>query len=124
VFAAAAVAGLSGSALPLGGTSVGDVGVAESERPGDVVSALGTVLDANRAIPTTALALALVAMLLPRARARGLWGIAILGALQLTLVLAWAPAIPWPAFVLGTWLLCGILAAAPYLGAIARRGGR
>ncbi len=124
VFAAAAVAGLSGGTLPLGGTAVADLGVAQSERPTDVVSALGTVLDANRAIATTALALALAAMLLPRARARGPWGIAVLGLLQLTLVLAWAPSIPWPGFVLGTWLLCGILAAAPFLGAIARRGGR
>jgi serine/threonine-protein kinase len=124
VFAAAAVAGLSGNALPLGGASVGDLGVAESERPTDVVSALGTVLGANRAIATTGLALALVAMLLPRARSRGPWGIAVLGALQLTLVLAWGPSIPWPGFVLGTWLLCGTLAAAPYLAAIARRGGR
>jgi serine/threonine-protein kinase len=124
VFAAAAVAGLSGSALPLGGTPVGDLGIAESERPTDVLSAVGTVLDANRAIATTALALGLVAMLLPRARERGPWGIAVLGVLQLTLALAWAPSIPWPGFLLGTWLLCGILAAAPYLGAIARRGGR
>ena len=124
VFAAAAVAGLSRGTLPLGGTTVADLGVAQSERPTDVVSALGTVLDANRAIATTALALALVAMLLPRATARGPWGIAVLGVLQLTLVLAWAPSIPWPGLVLGTWLLCGILAAAPFLGAIARRGGR
>ena len=124
VFAAAAVAGLTGSALPLSGTVVGDLGVAQSERPTDVLSALGTVLDANRAISTTALALGLVAMLLPRARARGPWGIAVLGILQTALVLAWAPSVPWPGFVLGTWLLCGILAAAPYLGAIARRGGR
>jgi hypothetical protein len=124
VFAAAAVAGLAGNMLPLGGTSVGDLGVAESERPTDVVSAVGTVLDANRAIATTALALGIVAVLLPRARTRGRWGIAVLGVLQLTLVLAWGPSIPWPGFVLGTWLLCGILAAAPYLAAIARRGGR
>ena len=124
VFAAAAVAGLTGSALPLSGTVVGDLGVAQSELPTDILSALGTVLEANRAIATTALALGLVAMLLPRARARGPWGIAVLGILQTALVLAWAPSVPWPGFVLGTWLLCGILAAAPYLGAIARRGGR
>ena len=118
------VAGLSGNTLPLGGTAVGDLGIAESERPTDVVSAVGTVLDANRAIATTALALGLVALLLPSARARGRWGIAVFGVLQLTLVLAWAPTIPWPGFVLGTWLLCGILVAAPYLGTISRRGGR
>ena len=49
---------------------------------------------------------------------RGRWGIAGLGALQLTLVLAWAPAIPWFGFVFGTWLLCGLLVARPRLGTL------
>ena len=39
VLAAAAVAGLSGSALPLGGDAVGDLGIAQSERPTDVLHA-------------------------------------------------------------------------------------
>jgi hypothetical protein len=124
VLAAAAVAGLSGSSLPLGGSRVGDLGVAQSERPTDVLHALGTVLEARPELATTALALAVVAALLPRATARGHWGIAGLGALQLTLVLAWAPSIPWPGFVLGTWLLCGLLAARPFVAAVARGRGR
>jgi hypothetical protein len=130
VLAAAAVAGLSGSALPLGGVVVGDLGIAQTERPADVLHALGTVLTASPELATTALALALVAIVLPRMAARGRWGIACLGALQVTLVLAWAPSIPWPGFVFGTWLLCGLLAARPFLAArpllatIARRGAR
>ncbi len=60
---------------------------------------------------------------LPRAAARGPWGIAGLGALQLGLVLLWAPSIPALGFVVGTWLLCGALAVRPHLGAIPRRGG-
>jgi hypothetical protein len=121
VFAAAAVAGLTGRALPLGGNEVGDLGVAQSERPGDVLQALAGVLQTNRQIATTALALALVAVLLPRAIDRGRFGIAALGLLQVALVLAWAPSVPWPGFVLGTWLLCGILVARPALEAILRR---
>jgi hypothetical protein len=122
VLAAAAVAGLSGGTLPLGAVAVSDLGLAGSERPTDVLHALGTVLGARPELATTALALALVAMLLPRAAARGLWGIACLGALQVALVLAWAPAVPWPGLLFGTWLLCGLLAARPLVGVLARRG--
>jgi hypothetical protein len=124
VLAAAAVAGLSGRGLPLGVPAVGDLGVAQTKRPTDVVHALATALSTRPELATTALALALVAALLRRAAARGPWGIACLGVLQVALVLAWAPSIPWPGFVFGTWLLCGILVARPFVPAIVRRGGR
>ena len=123
VLAAAAVAGLVGRPLPLTGAPVGDLGLAEPERPTDVVQALERVLTANAAIATTALALALVAVLLPRAVARGAWGIAGLGALQLGLVLLWAPSIPAFGMIAGTWLLCAALVARPHLGAVVRRVG-
>jgi serine/threonine-protein kinase len=123
VLAAAAVAGLAGRHLPLTGDVVGDLGVAQSERVTDVVQAIQLVLRANPAVATTALALALVAVLLPRAVARGPWGIAGLGVLQVALVLLWGPSVPALGIVLGTWLLCGALAARPYVGAIVRRGG-
>ena len=48
VYAAAAVAGLSGRDLPLGAGVVHDLGVAQSERPSDVVHALGDVLRPTR----------------------------------------------------------------------------
>ena len=123
VLAAAAVAGLAGRPLPLTGAPVGDLGLAGSERPTDVVQALERVLTANTAVATTALALALVAVLLPRAVARGAWGIAGLGVLQLGLVLLWAPSIPAFGMVVGTWLLCAALVARPHLGAVVRRVG-
>ena len=123
VCAAAAVAGLSGRRLPLTGTAVGDLGIAETERPTDVLHALGTLLGDSTSIATTALALGIVSALLPWALSRGPWGIAGLGALQLTLVFAWAPSIPWVGFVFGTLLLCGLLVARPYLGTILRRRG-
>ena len=130
VTAAAAVAGLAGRPLPLTGAVVGDVGLGQSERPTDVVHALGRVLHASPAVATTALALALVAAILPRAVARGPWGIAGLGALQIGLVLLWAPSIPAFGVVVGTWLLCGALVARPHIGAVRphigavlRRGG-
>lgn len=122
VLAAAVVAGLRGVPLPLTGNTVGDLGVAGSERPADVVHALTGVLGENTALLTTALAFALVAALLPRAIARGLWGIAALGALQIALVLLWAPAIPWLGVVVGTWVLCLLLAARPALARTVKRG--
>ena len=122
VLAAAAVAGLSGRPLPLTETTVLDLGVSQTERPTDVLHALQGLLRDNPAVATTALAFALVAVLLPRAVARGLWGIAGLGALQLTLVLLWGPSIPWVGMVFGTWLLCGALAARPMLARLARPG--
>ena len=124
VYAAAAVAGLSGHGLPLGGDVVHDLGVAQSERPGDVVAALGEVLRAHPELSTTALAFALVAWLLPRAVARGRIGIAALGAAQLALVLVWAPSIPWAPLVLGTALMCALLVAEPYARAFLRGRGR
>ena len=97
---------------------VGDLGLAGTERPTDILNALGTVLGNDPAIATTALALAIVALVLPRAVARGAWGIAGLGALQLALVLVWAPSIPATGVILGTWLLCGLLAARPLLASV------
>ena len=123
VGAAAAVAGLSGKPLPLTGLGAGDLGVAETERPTDVLHALGALLSDSTAIATTAFALGIVAALLPRATSRGRWAIAGLGALQLTLVLAWAPSIPWVGFVFGTWLLCGLLVARPRMRAFLLRSG-
>ena len=118
--AAAAVAGLTGHPLPLTDVAVGDLGIAGTERPTDVLHALGTVLSGGPGLATTALAFAIIAVLLPRAVAHGPWGIAGLGALQLVLVLVWAPAIAATGIVVGTWLLCGILAARPYLAVAVR----
>jgi hypothetical protein len=121
VLVAAAVAGLAGRPLALTGATVGDLGIAGTERPTDVLHALQEVLRANQAVATTALALAVVAALLPRAVARGVWGIAGLGVLQIGLVLLWAPSVPWIGVVFGTWLLCGVLAARPRLADLVRR---
>ena len=115
VLVAAAVAGLGGRTLPLTDVVVGDLGLAGTERPTDILNAIGTTLGNEPGLATTALALGIVAVVLPRAVARGPWGIAGLGALQLALVLVWAPSIPATSVVLGTWLLCGVLAARPYL---------
>jgi hypothetical protein len=109
VLTAALAAGLAGNPLPLTGEIVANVGVAGTERPGDIASALTEVLRGNAALVTTALTLTAAAVLLPYARSRGLWGIVLLGAGQLMFILLAAPSIPWAWAVFGTWLMCALL---------------
>jgi eukaryotic-like serine/threonine-protein kinase len=110
VLAAALVAGLRGSPLPLGSATAGDLGIDASERPAEAGEALLAELAVRPELLTTAAVLATSAALLPTARARGRWGIAALGAGQIAAALVAAPAIPWASFVLCTWLLCAVLA--------------
>jgi hypothetical protein len=111
VLAAAAVAGLRGSPLPLTGSLVPNLGVDGSTRVTDVLQALGVVVGDNTGIVIVALVLALAATLLPDACSRGLKGIALLGAAQIGLVVVFAPGIAFLSIVLGTCVLCGALAA-------------
>ena len=111
VLVAAAVMGLRGRPLPLTGSVVPNLGIDGSTRVSDVVQALAVVVSDNSGLVTVALVLALAAALLPDARRRGLKGIAVLGACQIALVVAFAPALPTLPIVLGTCALCGILAA-------------
>ena len=110
VLAAAAVAGLRGRPLPLTGSVVPNLGVDGSTRVTDVVQALAVVVEANLGLVVVALVLALSSALLPDARRRGLRGIAVLGACQAGLVLVLAPALPALPIVLGTGVLCAVLA--------------
>jgi eukaryotic-like serine/threonine-protein kinase len=110
VLAAALVAALRGSSLPLGGAAAGDLGIEASERPAEAGEALLSELAARPELLTTAAVLATSAALLPTARARGRWGIVVLGAGQIAVALLAAPAIPWASFVLCTWALCAVLA--------------
>ena len=119
VLTAALVAGLTGGALPLTSATVGDLGLAGSEQPTDVVQAVAATLQGARNVVAVGLALALISVLLPYARRRGVRGIAALAALQLTALLVAAPA-AWPQAVLGTLVLFGVLAARPLLACAAR----
>lgn len=111
VFTAAMLAGLHGAPLPLGGPVVGNLGIDGSERVGAVLDALLRTAAEQRGLATTALALALTAVLLRPAVARGLWAVAGLAGLQLTLVLLAAPSLPAWSVVLGTWLLAAAAGA-------------
>jgi hypothetical protein len=118
VLAAAAVAGLRGSEVPLTGAIVPDLGLDGSARVTDVVQALAVVVSDNAGLVTVALVLALSAAVLPDARRRGLKGIAVLGVAQVAAIALLAPALPVLTIALGTLALCSIL------GAVSLKGGR
>ena len=113
VLVAALAAGLTGHPLPLTGATIGDLGLAGSERPTDVLDAVATVLRSESGLLTTGLALALVAAVLPLARARGLAATAALCGAQVAVILLWAPLVPPAGILLGTLLLFALLAARP-----------
>jgi hypothetical protein len=110
VLAAVAVAGLRGLPLPVSGGTTDNLGIAGSEQPLAVASAVGTTLAAEPATVAVALVLAASAAVLPAARSRGPRWIGALGAAQLAALLVAAPSSAWTSLVLGTVALCAALA--------------
>lgn len=110
VFAAIAVAGLRGDALPLTDATAQNLGVAGTTRPTDVTHALTTFAAGHGALLVVAIVLAATAALMTDARRRGTRGIVLLALAQIGLILAFAPAIPALPVVVGTVLLGLILA--------------
>ncbi len=111
VFAAVAVAAMRGGSLPLTGASVPNLGVDGSESLSAVVGPIFTLLQANPWFAALATILAAGAALLPDARTRGFRGIALLGLCQIGLILFLAPTLSALPIVLGTLVLCAVLAA-------------
>ncbi len=107
--AAALVAGLQGGSLPLVGGHVANLGLGATRHPETVLQAMVTTLQDHPAISTTAIALGIVAALLPSARSRGRAAIALLGIGEAGLILLSAPSLPPTSIVLGAWILCGAL---------------
>ena len=81
VLTAALAAGIRHAALPLvGGPAPRGLGVAGARDPFDVAGSLARAAGAHPWLLVEACALALVALALPHARARGRWAAAGLGA--------------------------------------------
>jgi hypothetical protein len=115
VVTAALVAGLRGTPLPFDASPPPlGLGIDGSESPGAVASTLVSALADHPVVAIEAALLALAAVAVPAIRARGPWEIVGLGVVLLGLGLlvptafdAGTPAaLP---FVLGVWVLCGIL---------------
>ena len=106
VFAAAIVAGLRGSTLPLSDRQAAPLGVDGREDPGAVFSALADALGARPEIALTALAVAGLAALLPLAAERGVWLTAGLGAAAIAALLLTIGSTSALPIVAGIWLCC------------------
>jgi hypothetical protein len=107
VLAAGLVAGIRGSPLPFDGAAApGGLGLAASGDPFTVLSAFWEALAARPALWVETLVLAAVAALLPFARARGPWALAILGAGFLAAALLAAPTVAAAPIAVAVWATC------------------
>jgi hypothetical protein len=106
VLVAGIVAGIRGAALPFDGSEAPGLGVAASADPFTVATALWHALTASPALAVETLVLAAAAVLLPLARARGLWPVALLGAGSLAAALLAVPSVAAAPLVVAVWATC------------------
>ena len=111
VLAAAVVAWLQNGAVPFTGAgSPGALGIAGSEQPLAVASALARALASRPQLLLEALVLGAAAAALPLAQRYGRWGISLFGASLLAGTLLVAPAASALPLVLTAWATCAVLA--------------
>jgi eukaryotic-like serine/threonine-protein kinase len=114
VVLAGLVAGLRHAPLPFTGAAPPKgLGIAGSQDPFAVATALWRALIDHPALLLEAIALAAAAVVIPFARRRGLWAIAGLGAGLIAVTLLPAPAVAAAPLVLAAWTTCTALALLP-----------
>jgi eukaryotic-like serine/threonine-protein kinase len=106
VLGAGLVAGIRGTSFPFDGSAPPNLGVATSGDPLDVMAALWSALLSRPALAVETVVLAAVAVLLPFARARGLWAVALLGAAFLAAALLVVPTVAAAPLVVAVWATC------------------
>ena len=118
VLTAALAAGIRHVALPLvGGPAPLGIGVAGARDPFDVAGSLARAAGAHPSLLLETCALALVALALPHARARGRWAAAGLGAGMIVLTVAAVPGAAALPLLLAAWAIAAVTALrAPALG--------
>jgi protein kinase-like protein len=111
VLTAALAAGIRHVDLPLvGGPAPLGLGLAGSRDPFDVAGSLARAATAHPSLLVEACALALVALAIPHARSRGMWGAALLGGTMILLTVAAVPgAAPVP-LVVSAWAIAAFTA--------------
>jgi hypothetical protein len=110
ILTAGIVAGIRGASLPFDGSQAPVVRIAAADDPFGVAGALWTALLSRPALAVETIVLALVAVLLPYARARGLWALAGLGAAFLAAALLAVPTVAAAPLVVAVWATCLVLA--------------
>jgi hypothetical protein len=109
VLTAALVAGLTGESLPFASGRVGSLGLDEERSPVQAFTVVRHAVFAHPALVLEALSVGAAAAVLPFARRKGIWGIAVYGAAAIAVTVLAAPhANPVPA-VLTTWATCLLL---------------
>ena len=118
VLTAALAAGIRHVALPLvGGPAPLGIGIAQARDPFDVAGSLARAAGGHPALLLETCALALVALALPHARARGRWAAAGLGAAMIVLTVAAVPSAAALPLLLSAWAIAAFTALrAPALG--------
>jgi Protein kinase domain len=118
VLTAALAAGVRHVALPLvGGPAPLGLGVAGARDPLDVAGSLARAAGAHPSLLLETCALALVALALPHARARGRWTAAGLGAGMIVLTVGAVPSAAALPLLLAAWAIAAVTALrAPALG--------
>ena len=118
VLTAAVAAGLRHAALPLvGGPAPLGLGIGQARDPFDVAGSLARAVGGHPALLLESCALALVAVALPHARARGRWAAAGLGAAMIVLTVAAVPSAAAAPLLLSAWAIAAFTALrAPALG--------
>jgi len=118
VLVAALAAGIRHVALPLvGGPAPLGLGVVGARDPFDVAGSLARAAGAHPGLLLESCALALVALALPHARARGRWAAAGLGAGMIVLTVAAVPDAAALPLLLAAWTIAAVTALrAPALG--------
>jgi hypothetical protein len=118
VLTAAIAAGIRHATLPLiGGRAPLGIGVAQARDPFDVAGSLARAAGAHPGLLLETCALALVALALPYARARGRWAAAGLGAGMIVLTVAAVPSAAALPLLLSAWAIAAFTALrAPALG--------
>jgi hypothetical protein len=118
VLTAALAAGIRHAALPLvGGAAPLGIGVQGASDPFDVAGSVARAAGAHPGLLLETCALALVALALPTARARGRWAAAALGAAMIVLTVAAVPSAAALPLLLSAWAIAAFTALrAPTLG--------
>ena len=118
VLTAALAAGIRHVALPLvGGPAPLGLGIGEARDPFDVAGSLARAAGSHPSLLLETCALALVALALPHARARGRWAAAVLGAGMIVLTVAAVPSAAALPLLLAAWAIAAVTALrSPALG--------